>query len=447
MHTWDDLAISGVAAGAERGTRRALARVLCCVLMVSTLAAGAEDFESPPMLQAKDIAPRGVLLQGPRYRVDDAVPTDGFLASFTIRSDFGTIEARGPGVLRMRLGEVAALAELEKMENSEVFLDALKRSASSLGSAVVNVVTNPVEVAKGIPAGVGRFFGRVARDTKTAAQKLGDIKEGREAGAPRGAEAATNPPNLAVAGGVATGRAVRDILGYDEQRRHLAKTLGVDPYTTNPVLKKRLEDVAWAAFAGGLGIDVLASKIPGGTLVKSTSVLSDWVYDKPPGDLRVWIEKCLRDMGVNQETVDLFLRQRYWTLTTQTALVLALEELKEVEGRGDVLDTAVTVESEDQARYLALGFSLLAREHKATPLKAIIGGKPIGMTRDGRVVVTAPVDYICWTEEVAAFAAREDLLANRPTAVITGQFSPRARAQLTRVGWKMRENVPLAGAL
>ena len=85
------------------------------------------------------------------YRVDEEVPTDGFLAAFTIRSDFGTVVARGPGVLGIRVAEVNALAQLETMAADDVFVDALKQSASSLGDAVVHVVTNPVEVAKAVP--------------------------------------------------------------------------------------------------------------------------------------------------------------------------------------------------------------------------------------------------------------------------------------------------------
>jgi len=410
------------------------------------IASSAADFESPPTLEAKALAPKDVPLKGEFYAVDAEVPTDGLLATFTIRSDFGRIEARGPGVLRMRVNEVAALAELAKIKKSDVFVNSLKESAASVGGAVANVVTNTAEVAKAVPASVGRFLERTARAAKTAAQKLDDVSQNKEAGAPKGAEAGATTQNVALAAGVAAGRATRDILGYDEKRRELAKQLGVDPYTTNPPLKKELDDVAWAAFAGGLGVNVLASAVPGGRLIQSSSVVTDWVYEKPPGDLKVWIEKTLKDMGVDQETVDHFLRQKYWTLTTQVALVKALEQLKGVDGRVEVLDTAVTAESEDEARFLALGLSLLAHEHESTPFASILGGKPVGMTKDGRAVATMPLDYVAWTEKVAAFANREDLLPNKPLVMVTGQLSPTARGELQKLGWDVKEQVPLAGA-
>jgi hypothetical protein len=422
--------------------------LLPCILCVPWLTpqSAAQAFEAPPNLQASVLAPKDVPLKGDRYAVDAEVETDGLLVTYTIRSDFGKIEARGPGVLRMRVGEVAALDELSKMKKSDIFQESLKKSAASLGNALENVATNTAEVAKAVPASVGRFLERTARAAKTGAQKLGDVKDNKEVGAPKGAESGSKTQNLAVAAGAAAGTTALNVLGYDEKRRDLAKELHVDPYTTNPVLKKQLDDVAWAAFAGGLGVDVLARQIPGGRIVQSTSMVSDWIYEKPPNDLKVWIEKELKDLAVDQATIDLFLRQRHWTLTTQTALVMALEKMDGVEGRAEVLDMAVTAENEDQARFLAVGMSLLAREHESTPLKEILGGKPIAMTKKGRAIATMPLDYVTWSERAASFAGRDDLVANKPLVMVTGRLSKTARAEMEKLGWDVKEGLPLAGS-
>jgi hypothetical protein len=426
--------------------------VLCCELAVlgstgwTPAAPAAGSFESPPVIKAVVLAPKDVPLKGANYVVDADVATDGLLATFTIRSDYGVLAARGPGMLRLRVAEVDALTRLKAMKKSDVFVDSLKKSANALGQAVVGVATNPVETAKAIPAGVSRFLERTARQVKTGVQKVDDVRQQKEAGAPRGAAASATTQNVALAAGAAAGRATRDALGYDEKRRDLARELRVDPYTTNPVLKKELDDVAWAAFAGGLGVNALASKVPGGRLVQSTSLVTDWIYEKPPGDLKVWIEKTLKGLGVGQETVDLFLRQKYWTLTTQTALVMALDKMAGVEGRAEVLDEAVTAESEDQARFLAVGFSLLAREHARDPIKAVLGGRPAGLTQKGRALVTVPVDYVCWTERVATFASRDDLLPRKPMVMVTGRLSERTRTEMKKLGWEVREGLPLAGS-
>ena len=145
------------------------------------------------------------------------------------------------------------------------------------------------------------------------------------------------------------------------------------------------------------------------------------------------------------DTVAAPVSRPWWRTHWPMALVMALAKLQGVEGRAEVLDLAVTAEDEDQARFLAVGLSLLAREHEGNPLKAILDGKPVGMTRKGRVVATMPVDYVSWTELVAAFASREDLLPHRPSIMITGRMSARTRTEMQKLGWEIREQAPLTG--
>ena len=74
-----------------------------------------------------------------------------------------------------------------------------------------------------------------------------------------------------------------NILGFDDSRRKLAKRLGVDPYTTNMVLDEKLDEVTWSIFAGDFGIDVATSLIPGSIVVTTSSLVTNWVWDTPPG--------------------------------------------------------------------------------------------------------------------------------------------------------------------
>lgn len=63
------------------------------LLSTSVQAAPPTGFEAEPVLRAQDlVAPE--LLKGPHFKVDSQVPVKGFLARFTIRSDFGAFEAR-----------------------------------------------------------------------------------------------------------------------------------------------------------------------------------------------------------------------------------------------------------------------------------------------------------------------------------------------------------------
>ena len=58
-----------------------------------------------------------------------------------------------------------------------------------------------------------------------------------------------------------------------------------------------------------------------------------------------------------------------------------------------------------------------------------------------RLVVPAPVDYVAWTQRVARFADRPDLAAADRQILVTGRVSPRARQELERRRWTVREGV------
>jgi hypothetical protein len=272
---------------ASRALRGALTTVFLMVLAAGIAPVeGQTTYEQPAVLRAADLAP-AELLKGPRFQVDPRVTTDGLLARFSITSDFGPFEARGPGMLATRVAEIRALDILSQVEKSDVFKKALAETAKRTGQSLATAVTHPAETLEALPEGVGRFFERVGRAVKTGAQKAGDFiaeKEGQDGG--------TSAGDVATVAGQAGADAGESVIGYDDARRRVAKELGVDPYTTNPVLGKKLDEVAWAAWSGEFGLSTAASLVPGGAAVMFTKEwVSDMVWDVSPGDLRVRMDK------------------------------------------------------------------------------------------------------------------------------------------------------------
>jgi hypothetical protein len=94
---------------------------------------------------------------------------------------------------------------------------------------------------KGIPSGVERFFGRVKRGGESIMTTIT---------APSGSSTEKAEAMSRRIGGITV-----DALGYERERRQLAKHLQVDPYTTNPVLARKLDEFAWVAFSGGCVAD------------------------------------------------------------------------------------------------------------------------------------------------------------------------------------------------
>jgi hypothetical protein len=340
-------------------------------------------------------------------------------------------------MVAIRAAEIKALDVLTKTETSEIFQKALQGSLKRTGQSLATAVTHPVETLKGMPEGVGRFFGRVSRDVKTGTQKVGDATS-------RPAEQSGPSTSEAVKEGAAT--AGEGVIGYDDARRRLAKHLGVDPYTTNAALAQKMDSAAWAVWSGEFGPDAVIGFVPGGfALTFTRDWVSDLVWDLTPGDLRVRMETHLKALGVAQDPIDRFLRQKWFTHTIRLALVDSLTALGPGPGRSDVIDWALTASSETQARFMAGSVAILARQHQNTPITRLrVAGTLLAETAQGALVVPAAVDYVSWTERVAGFVERPDIAGAKARRLwLAGKLSPRARQELTARRWTIEEGVSI----
>jgi hypothetical protein len=383
-------------------------------------------FEEAPVLKASDLAPPA-MLKGPRFAVDERVPVVDLLARFVVRSDYGVFEAHGRDMLGTRVIEVAALAELDKTSKTEEFLKAAGSAAARPVKAAANMVMNPVDTVKGAPAAVGRFFDRVELGAK------------RIAGATQG-EASTADKTVAVTKRV--GGVTADVLGYEQERRELAKRLGVDPYTTNHVLSEKMNDLAWVAFSGRVGLNtVVAVVVPFSMVISATTITNDMVWDMKPADLLTLDERKLREMGVGEDRVAALLNNQWYSITALTSLVNSLESLAGVRGRDQIVAFAGAAATEDRARLIVAATVMLARYHGTVePLVQVSAPGPIiARTKAGSVLVPAPVDYVPWTEPVAKFARRPDLKAKARTVWLTGTLSPQAKREFKALGWTVRD--------
>src|SRR5262245_14365096 len=245
----------------------ALVFMILTLVLVQT-AAAQPAFETPPVLKASDLAPPA-MLKGPHFTVDDDVPTTDLLTRFIIRSDYGVFEAHGRDMLAIRVVEVGALDQLAKTSKTKEFVGALKTSAARPVTAAVNMAEHPVDTVKSAPAAVGRFFDRVQLGAKSLTQPS------------KGTTADKTVETTKRIGSVTA-----DALGYEQERRALAKRLGVDPYTTNHVLAAKLDDIAWVTFSGRLGVSVVETiVVPFSFALTATSATNDLVWDTKPADL------------------------------------------------------------------------------------------------------------------------------------------------------------------
>src|SRR5436190_10961790 len=386
------------------------------------LAATLPPVELMPTLDAPALVP-AELLNGASYTVDANARVVGYMGQFTLRAPAGTFSADGTEMLSIRVGELAAIAQLGQLSQTGVFADALAASAMKTGAAIGQAVMNPVETISGIPAGVGRFFQSATTRISRATESNDGSNSSQRAGA---------------------SDAAMDLLGINKAKRRIAKQVGADPYTTNPVLAKQLDDLARAAVAGGVSLDVALAVSTAGvsTAISGTATVSNLVWEKSPEDVRTINETKLASMGVGADTIRAFVTNRWLTPTLSVPFVEHLAQIPATKGRAAVVALASGVASEAEARFMVNAVSM-ARQigTERDPVIALdLAGRIMTVrTRGGRIDVPAPVDYVVWTQPVKAFAERNNSRGAQRKILVTGLASARAREGLQATGWTVQE--------
>jgi hypothetical protein len=224
----------------------------------------------------------------------------------------------------------------------------------------------------------------------------------------------------------------------------MAKSLRVDPCTTNPALAKQLSDMAWVAFSGRVGVNTLISVfVPASIAISAVSATNNLIYDTPAADLIVRNQQQLAEMGSSEADTQALIKNPWYALSVLTSLVTALDRLSGVDGRPAVVALAATATTEDQARFLANAVEMLAAQQQAgVPLTKVgASGTVIGWSQSGTPIVPGAVDYVAWTERLAGFAGRPELQGTPGSLWITGRMSPEAQRQFASLGWTIQQNV------
>jgi hypothetical protein len=389
-------------------------------------------FEAEPVLNAKDLA-TPELLQGPHFTVDPKVPVKGFLERFTIRSTYGTFEANGLRMLPIRVNEVEAIAKLDDLSKTQEFADAAGRAIARPVTSTVNMIVHPVETITGFPDGVARLFDRIKLGSERVYQAA--TAQG-QSGGERAQEASKR-----------VGMATITALGFEKERRDLAKSLGVDPYTTNPVLAEKLTDAAWVAFSGRMVIQTATSiLVPYSMAMSAMTITNSSIYDTPAADLVNAATTIFSETGATDQQVQALVQNPQYSLSVLTDLAVAMRRLQGVPGRDSVVIFAAAARTQVETRFMAGAVGMLARYHEAvTPIVQVSAPGPIlGRTATGALVVPLPVDYIAWTERVAHFPRRPDVQAPEHVGFISGRLSPLANKEFEKRGWKLFESFTIA---
>ena len=385
-------------------------------------------FEELPELKASEIL-KPEFLKGEHYVVRDPVPTSAGMDQFTIDSDFGVFEADGNEMLLQRLKEIDAIARLQEVSRTDEFKNSLLAAAKSPLNSAKNIARDPAQAISNVPRGIMKFLGH-AKETVENVGKGGNDDGGE-------------------------GNRMKDAIGYSDKKRKIALEMGIDPYTTNTVLQKQLDDLAWASWAGGFSFTVATLPISGAakaalTVTNLNSTVEDLLREKSPSELEQINRATFRAMGASSSNIERILHGGAFTPTEATTFAVHLKALKGVANRGAFVRAAAEKSTtEADALFCVYTAALIDQINQKMPIARIVmlGDFPICVAKDGTVVVALQWDYAAWTSGAATFTDELRKLAGKSGqnahvfVGLSGDVSPRLRQELEARGMTLQDRL------
>ncbi len=424
--------------------------IILTTSILVAISAQAANFEAPKQtVSAASILEPG-MLKGELYTVTDPVIIDGYMNHYTVDSEFGPFEVTGDRALKKLIREIVAISELKKMTSLSTGTGAAVDAVVDTGKSVAQMATHPVESAKGMTAGVSRFFKRTTRTAKNVGSEVSDSvsdsfsddEENDEEQLADDKSDADSDSKKEDDPGLTT-QLTSSVLGIGKAHRELAKELGVDPYSDNAVLQEELNRVA--NISGSVGT-ITNFLIPIPTVVGTAADISDLVWNLSPTDLLIQNEEKLRELGYTDEQSLAFFSNKVYSPTEQTAFVGAVASLDNAKGREVLLRIASAAETRTEGRVTVRAALFAQYYHEnVEPIAELMALPdrmvPAALTASGDGLIIAPLDQMLWTEEIEAAMERMTKLVNDHGANdehllwVEGRISDLALSQIIAAGW------------
>jgi hypothetical protein len=390
--------------------------------------AGESVFETAPAsFEPASVVPLD-LLEGPNHRVHSVRLDHRFLYTYGIETPLGELEVVGRGLLRKRVLEVEALGAYQPtwVDGTKLFAFEVINEAAEPIEDTLQILRHPVRTVVNVPKGVVASFKALREMTYLGRTHREDDY-------------------------------YLEFLGLSGLKRGWAERMGLDPYSTNPYVKDRLNRYGLVSLAGSMTVRLATLPIPAGAASIVMSVVggiagtNEQLRDVAPEDIRVNSRYWLRNhLGEDGDLAKDFLEHPWYTPTDQNVIVSALAGLDGVERRDRFVELAVRADEAHEAyAFTRLALMLSAYDERRVPVTEIVTSHDLLLahTADGGVVLPLYVDNGYWTAEVAA--AEADIAASLDperaawgkVLLVSGQLSSRAHQEFETRGWEVVEGL------
>jgi hypothetical protein len=409
-----------------------ISTMLAVVLATTALAA---DFETLPGEPAA-ASLSAELASGPNFHVSEPVMSDGLMHHYVIDSRFGTFPAYGHDVLKNRVREVQALTQLSKITDVDEIAKTVERRVENDAKTLGQVLVNPIGTVTGIPRGIGHLFNG-AKAQATEFSEKSNKQDGTTGNSDVIADAKSNATHYA-----------DRYFGVSAAERRYYQQLGLDPYTTNVVLRRTIRHLAKVDAATNVSLHFVG--VPGVPYLGDVRRAMNAIYTEDPAVLRARRRTALAGYGLTPAEIDRFENTLLLSPTRQSVLEEVAKSLEGVQGRDELFRHAMSVTSEEEVQVFLQSTGLLVRLHLRRPVARILAGLrlPTAQFSDGRIAVLGAFDAVSWTQDVAGYESA--LHASLPTDSkglelwLSGAVSPVARGELTSRGWEVHDDATAA---
>ena len=384
----------------------------------------AEDHEVPvPRTVEEALSPE--LRSGPRYRIEEPVQHDGYMHRYTVDTDYGVFLAHGEAMLRRLRRELTTIADLQERYSAGVAAESAVKVLIEPIQAVGRLAVEPKDTLVGIPQGAYRLMESAVAGSLHVSGQYEDSY-------------------------------FKDLARVSAYKRRFAAHYQVDVYSSNPVLQRELDRVAWASVAGytstfAMMLVPIPNPLPLAIIsLNSVEVLNRALEEYGPADLRLFNLRHLKAMGVREELANKFLDHPFYSPRHQSMIVSCLEALSKARRRDRFLTVALNAISEEEALFYQQAAELLRAYHQqAAPIVEIttLGRLPLGRTKERSMFFPAPVDYAIWMHRTEVLFDRlSSTLRHKEENIrielwVTGTVSARVRQELLHRGIVARENM------
>ena len=385
------------------------------ILTTCAVSTGAA-YEEPPVLQAESIL-KPELLKSKNHSVQAQVINDGLFNHYTVESGFGTFKAVSTNDLKILVREIDAIAAMKLVKTDDTAIASLKQSGENVATGVQSLFNDPQATLEGAASGVGGLFNR-ARGT-VGKREITDAESSQ----------------------------FEQLVGISKSKGVIATKYGVNVYSRNKVLQEELDRLGQADFFGGLGVGAATSFVPGvGGVVLSTSgaarLLNEAINTTPASELWLQNKSKLVGMGINDDTVELFLNNPSFSPALSTVLVAALESLKGVDNRELFIKVALQAGDPVMAKVITKIAVMSAGYNKEiAPLTSftLLARITQALRKDGTRVVLLPADQIIWNKRIAemAMSVKSEAKESNLELWVLGSLSKQATVELQKQGWKI----------